>query len=241
MANRFYTPDPLSIGAFHLDGPEAHHLAHVRRVQVGDEVTLFNGDGRGYRANVVAIGKRQVELKVVNVDQTDRELGFQLHIASALPKGDRLDFLIEKLTELGATDFTPLLAERSVVIAKESKREKLERAVIEASKQCGRNVLMKVHSPIAFSKWCVLEGLPANKWIAHPGGESITGLHDANGGFAVAVGPEGGFTEQELLTSTRLGFRTIGLGPRVLRIETAALAITAAINSLCDQAPPAHL
>ena len=194
-------------------------------VQVGDDVALFNGDGREYRANVVAIGKRQVELNVVAIDQPDRELGFQLHIASALPKGDRLDFLIEKLTELGATDFTPLLAERSVVIPKEAKIEKLERAVIEASKQCGRNVLMKVHPPIALAQWCRLSELPPTKCIAHPGGESIVALEVKRDGVAIAIGPEGGFTEQEVSLACLTGFRTVSLGPRILRVETAAVMV----------------
>ncbi len=199
-------------------------MAHVRRLGVGDEATLFNGDGREYRAVVASLAKRQVELNVVAVAEPDRELGFCLHLASALPKGDRFDFLIEKLTELGTTDFTPLLAERSVVVAKESKIEKLERAVIEASKQCGRNVLMRIHPPQAFTEWCARADLPKDKWIAHPGGEAIEKLRPAPGDVAVAVGPEGGFTDAEVAVACQNEFRLLGLGPRILRIETAALA-----------------
>jgi 16S rRNA (uracil1498-N3)-methyltransferase len=228
MAIRFYTSAPLTLGRFGLDGPEAHHLANVRRIGVGDEVTLFNGDGREYRAVVASIARRQVDLDVVGAEETSRELGFQLHIASALPKGDRLDFLIEKLTELGATDFTPLLAERSIVIPKDAKIEKLERAVIEASKQCGRNVLMKLHPPIALAQWCKLGELPPTKWIAHPGGESIVALEGKLDGVAIAIGPEGGFTEQEVSLANSAGFRSVSLGPRILRVETAALAVAAA-------------
>jgi 16S rRNA (uracil1498-N3)-methyltransferase len=227
MAARFYINEVPMLGSLVLEGPEAHHLAHVRRVNVGDEVTLFCGDGKEYRSQIVSIGKRDVELKVVAIDQSNRELGFQLHIASALPKGDRLDILIEKLTELGATDFTPLLAERSVVIAKESQRERLERAVIEASKQCGRNVLMRIHAPIAFAKWCESADLPTNKWIAQPGGESIAAQQARCDGFAIAIGPEGGFTDQELATACSAGFRMVSLGPRILRVETAALVLAA--------------
>jgi 16S rRNA (uracil1498-N3)-methyltransferase len=230
MAIRFYTSAPLMLGPFSLGGPEAHHLSHVRRLGVGDEVTLFNGDGKEYRAVVGLVAKREVELIVVGVAGTSRELEFQLHVASALPKGDRLDFLIEKLTELGASDFTPLLAERSVVIVKEAKIEKLERAVIEASKQCGRNVLMKVHPPITFAQWSRLDELPPAKWIAHPGGEPITALEGKRGGVAIAIGPEGGFTDEEVSMAGLRAFRKVSLGPRILRVETAALVAAAAVS-----------
>ena len=230
MVNRFYSPDPLSLGEFVLGGPEAHHLAHVRRLGVGDDAILFNGDGKEYRAVVAVIAKRTVELKVVAVADPRRELGFPLHVASALPKGDRLDFLIEKLTELGATDFTPLLAERSIVIAKESKIEKLQRAVIEASKQCGRNVLMKVHVPRSLTDWCGQDDLPPIKLMAHPHGEPLDGLGKTPGGVAIAIGPEGGFTEKEVSAACQSGFRAVSLGPRILRIETAAIAAAAILG-----------
>ena len=224
MANRFYTPSPLSVGSIVLDGPEAHHLSHVRRLGIGDEALLFNGDGREYRAIVASIAKREVELNIIEVNASDREIGFRLQVACALPKGDRLDFLIEKLTELGATDFTPLLAERSIVVARESKIEKLQRAVIESSKQCGRNVLMNIHSPLRFVEWCGLDNLPESRWIAHPGGESIALRPIAKSGVAIAIGPEGGFTDQEVSAAMQAGFCRVSLGPRILRIETAALA-----------------
>lgn len=223
----------LSVGAFSLDGPEAHHLAHVRRLAVGDEVILFNGDGNEYRAVVVSIRKRQVDLEIKSIDHPERELGFRLHIASALPKGDRLDFLIEKLTELGVTDFTPLIAERSVVIAKEAKIEKLQRAVVESSKQSGRNVLMRIHSPQTSVDWFAAMYHPTEKWIADPSGEAIGAPKIISDGVAITIGPEGGFTPEEQAAASRAGFRAIRLGPRILRIETAALACTVlAIGSL---------
>src|SRR5262245_41300859 len=134
-------------------GPEAHHLAAVRRFTTGDVVTLFNGDGRECPARVVDVGKKHVMLHVTGVESPNRELGFPLHVASALPKGDRGDILIEKLTELGVTEFTPLITERGVVKSSAAKVDKLRRSVIEASKQCGRNVMMQVHPPAAWFTW----------------------------------------------------------------------------------------
>ena len=236
MAVRFYSRDPLLLGCFTLEGTEAHHLLHVMRLGIGDEVTLFNGDGKQYRAVVISTAKRHVDLNVTKIESPDLELPFRLHVGSALPKGDRLDFLVEKLTELGVTEFTPLIAERSVVFVRDSKVEKFRQAVIEASKQCGRNVLMGVHSPLKVTEWCVQENLPVGKWIAHPGGVQVADLGRIRDGLAIAIGPEGGFTEREVELALNAGFQSVSLGPRILRIETAAVAITACVNNLFDRA-----
>lgn len=220
MSDRFYFDGPLGPGDVTLEGPEAHHLAAVRRFAAGDAVTLFNGDGHEYPAMVTEVGKKRVTVRVTAVLSPDRELGFPLHVASALPKGDRGDFLIEKLTELGATDFTPLLTGRGVVKVDESKADKLRRAVIEASKQCGRNVLMRVHVAARWADWCPSRtGL---RLIAHPG--AATRGFAPGTGATVAIGPEGGFTEQEVELALTNGWEQLSLGPRILRVETAALA-----------------
>lgn len=225
MSDRFFLDARLAPGDVTLDGPEAHHLAAVRRLGPGDVVTLFNGDGHEYPARVVKVGRKRVTLHVTGIESPQRELDFALHIASALPKGDRGDFLIEKLTELGVTDFTPLLTERGVVKADEAKAEKLRRAVIEASKQCGRNVLMQVHAPAKWLDWCGRQ--TGRRLIAHPtvvtGGKTeVTG-----DGVIVAVGPEGGFSDQELQVAFATGWEAVSLGPRILRVETAAVAAAA--------------
>ncbi|MCE9531078.1 MAG: 16S rRNA (uracil(1498)-N(3))-methyltransferase [Planctomycetes bacterium] len=225
MADRFYTPEPLGVGDFILDGPEAHHLAHVRRLSEADHVVLFNGDGHEYLATILSVEKKQVEFHITSKEKPERELGFRLQIASALPKGDRGDFLIEKLTELGVTDFTPLITERSVVHPKETKVEKLQRAVIEASKQCGRNVLLRVHAPSRLTEWLKIGDLPTRKWLAHPGGEKPQ--HRAAEDLAIAIGPEGGFSVEEVAAACTAGFEVVTLGPRILRVETAALALVA--------------
>src|SRR4051812_2538890 len=109
MADRFYTPQPLGPGSVVLEGPEAHHLGAVRRIAPGDSVVLFNGDGRDYPALVLSTAKKQVLLDVHAGAPAGRELARRVEVAAALPKGDRGDFLVEKLTELGVAKFTPLL------------------------------------------------------------------------------------------------------------------------------------
>ncbi len=224
MADRFYTPDAIPTGEFTLTGEEAHHLAVVRRFAVGDSLTLFNGDGAEYPATILGISKRNVTLLVDAPRIANRERASVLTIASALPKGDRNDFLIEKLTELGVTRFVPLLTARAVVQPKATVVEKFRRAVIEASKQCGRNRLMEVAAPVACAEFFARE-TEANRVVLHTGADC--GALAARGNCVIAVGPEGGFTDAEIALALAHNWRTATLGSRVLRIETAAIAAAA--------------
>lgn len=226
MADRFYTNSPLGPGQSVIQGPEAHHLATVLRARAGDAVCLFNGDGAEYPGIVVEVAKKHIVVEVTGRDTPPRELGWHLEVAVPLPKGDRGDFLMEKLTEIGVTDFVPLRTRRSVVHPRATARDKLERAVVEASKQCGRNVLMRVHEIANWDDYCRRRDLPAKRLLAHPGGDSLT-IASA-GDVAIAVGPEGGFTEEEVALAGTCHWQWIGLGPRILRVETAALALALA-------------
>lgn len=228
MSDRFFTPDPLGPGEYVLSGAEAHHLAAVRRFAPGDCLVLFNGDGHEYPSQIVSIGKRTVALNVLAPVAVDRELPFPLIVGSALPKGDRADFLVEKLTELGITRFVPLITTRAVVHPKPSVVEKFARAVIEASKQCGRNRLMTVETPQKWDAFVSRDDLGATKLVLHTG-PSLP-LITASGGHAVAIGPEGGFAPEEITLAISQGWTVASLGARVLRVETAALAVAAVLG-----------
>lgn len=234
MSERFYVNCRLELGAAAIQGAEAHHLAVVCRLRPGDAVCLFNGDGREYHAVILEAGKRSVELDVQRVEAPERELPFHLEVAVPLPKGDRAQFLVEKLTELGVKRLVPLRTARSVVHPGESKLEKLERWAIEASKQCGRNVLLEIAPLTDWAVYCGGGDLPEQRWLAHPeraGGVSpprtapTTPTTTTDRVFA--VGPEGGFTEEEVERACTLGWQRVGLGPRILRVETAAVALAA--------------
>ncbi len=160
MADRFYVNCLLGAGAVIVDGPEAHHLAHVCRVRPGDLICLFNGDGREYPACVKTVSRREVAVEVLAVETPQREIGHRLEVAAPVPKGDRAQFLLEKLTELGATAFIPLQTARSVVHPRQAKLDKLQRYVIEASKQCGRNVLLRVEPLTEWSQFVHRNDLP---------------------------------------------------------------------------------
>jgi 16S rRNA (uracil1498-N3)-methyltransferase len=227
MAERFYINSTLAVGGeVRLRGPEAHHLSAVCRARPGDALCLFNGDGLEYRARVVDVSRKDVTIEILAQEGPLRERPFPLHIAAPLPKGDRATFLIEKLTELGVTTFTILSTERSIVQPRDTKIEKLVRHVIEASKQCGRNVLMQIEGPTPWTKFVLEPTLPTLRLVAHPGSGSLPTIQSE---VVAAVGPEGGFTDAELALAQ--GWQQVSLGASLLRIETAALALAARLGS----------
>jgi 16S rRNA (uracil1498-N3)-methyltransferase len=242
MSDRFYINSPLGPGEVTLEGAEAHHLVSVSRLRPGDVVCLFNGDGHEYAATVVAAERRHVVLHVTEMATPLRELPYPLEVAAPLPKGDRAQFLVEKLTELGVTSFVPLATRRSVIRPREAKLEKLERYAIEASKQCGRNMLMRVAPLAEWATYCVSARPGAARILAHPDkreqpGDSPDALAAPAFELCLAVGPEGGFTEEEVDAARQAGWRFVGLGPRILRVETAALLLVA--WAIRNQAGPA--
>ncbi len=231
MAERFYLNWPLAPGPVDLEGAEAHHLATVCRLGPGDAVCLFNGDGREYPARVVSVQRRRVTLEVGQVANPQREWPLSLEVAAPLPKGDRGHFLVEKLTELGVTAFVPLASRHSVGHPRESRLDKLQRYVIEACKQCGRNVLMQIAPLTQWETYSRREDLRGVKILAHPGNQAgamdHAKLFAAPSSFFLAVGPEGGFTPDEVQQARSAGWHVLDLGPRILRIETAALVLAA--------------
>lgn len=231
MSERFYINCPLAVGPAHLEGEEAHHLAAVCRLRPGDPLFLFNGDGREYPARVVKIESGQVALEVLEPTRPDRELGFSLSVACPPPKGDRGQFLIEKLTELGATRYVPISSQRRSPHPRELRPDKLQRHVIEASKQCGRNVLLDIAAPAAWVDYCRRGDLAGLKILGHPGSMALADLQPALAAapeIAVAVGPEGGFADDEVEAARSSGWRLVDLGPRILRVETAAIFLASA-------------
>jgi 16S rRNA (uracil1498-N3)-methyltransferase len=225
MSNRYYINCPLAPGPVVIEGGEARHLAVVCRVRPNDTVCLFNGDGNEYPATVLDADKRHIRAQVLGVESPDRELGVRLEVAAPLPKGDRAQFLLEKLTELGVTTYVPIRTRRSVIEPGAQKIAKLQRYVIEASKQCGRNVLLRVETPVDWDRYCRDSHLPAMRLMATPG--NWHNCPDRRGDMVLAVGPEGGFTSEEEACGQQMGWHLVSLGPRILRIETAALVLAA--------------
>jgi 16S rRNA (uracil1498-N3)-methyltransferase len=247
MSERFYSPHPITAGCMMLDGPEAHHLLHVMRASVGDEVTLFDGSGAEFKATVQTLRRTDAELRIVERREIDRELPFDLVVGVALPKGDRQKWLVEKLTELGVTTLVPLVTERSVAQPAAGALDRLRRSIIEAAKQCGRNRLMKIADAQEWSQWILRDGIPSaqsairnrkseidapRRLLAHPTGQPLTVINLREPmNTQLAIGSEGGFTEAEVASAVAAGWQQVSLGPRILRVETAAIALAAAITS----------
>ena len=229
MSERFFTPAPPTGSHAVLEGDEARHLTRVLRAKVGDAVSLFDGKGRQWPARVASLGRDRVELDAGEPQADPPPHGIPLTVAVALPKGERQKWMVEKLTELGAARLMPLETTRGVAEATASAQARLERVVIEACKQCGRNTLMEITAGRPLDR--LLAEVPAGACvvIAHPGGGSLdaAAVPPAAREIIALVGPEGGFTDEEVCIADRAGVIRISLGPHILRVETAALALAA--------------
>lgn len=229
MAERFYVQVIGANDTVVLTGEEAHHLARVRRIHRGETVQVFDGSGIECEASVREIGKDEVVLTIESRRLVDRELPFLLTLACSPAKGDRLRWLVQKAVELGVTRFIPLLTRRTSEQARGLKVEKMARWVIEVSKQCGRNVLMELSPAILWEQFLPTVSMDSLKMLADPTGVFLNDVlpKEFRGEVTLAVGPEGGFTAEELEFARSCGWIVVSLGPRVLRVETAALALAA--------------
>ncbi len=151
MMRRFYCATQIRSETVILTDTEAHHLTHVLRSQPGDQVVLFDGSGQEFIAEIQELRRREVHLRILSSEIVSRELETRIVLAVALPRGDRQDWLAQKAVELGVAELIPLQTERVVAIPSAKSRARLQRTVIEASKQCGRNQLMQVHSATRFT------------------------------------------------------------------------------------------
>ncbi|MCO6458708.1 MAG: 16S rRNA (uracil(1498)-N(3))-methyltransferase [Pirellulaceae bacterium] len=225
MTHRFFVNSPIQLTSVQLAGDEARHLAQVLRLSAGDQVVLFDGSGSEFVARIVELRRSGVRLEVLERRAVDRESLVSVTLGVALPKGDRQRWLVEKVVELGAARLVPLRTRRGVAQPVESALERLRRAVVEASKQCGRNRLMEVARPADLADYLADAPATAERWFSHPGGQPPPGT-ETFASVHLAIGPEGGWADEEVELAGQFGWRQVGLGPRILRVETAAVALT---------------
>ncbi len=236
VSQRFYCPDPPREGRYQLPAEEARHLARVCRHVPGDHVEIFDGRGFATSALIVETGKDSAVLVAQGPPLEELTSPCSLTLATAIPKGDRFDWLVEKATELGIDRLIPLVTEHSVVDPRDSKLERLRRTIIEASKQSSRNRLMVLDSPLSWVD-LVRSARQTVRLLARPGGLShgrwprFEGQRDA----ILAVGPEGGFSPGEEDLALAAGWHPIRLSRYILRVETAGLAGAAAILALTEE------
>ncbi|HHW55087.1 MAG: 16S rRNA (uracil(1498)-N(3))-methyltransferase [bacterium] len=218
-----------------ITGEEGVHLYRVLRLRPGAIIEVGDGRGRAFRAELISAGPQSSKARLLEPILEEREPRLPLILAQALVKGEKMDWIIQKGTELGVHTFVPFTSRRVVVKLKGEKaaarRERWERIAREAAKQCGRTLVPRVDGPLDLEEVLTRYGREDYLIILPWEGENNQGLNVAltgvsrRAGVVVVIGPEGGFEEEEVQRAQELGARVVSLGPRILRAETAALAV----------------
>lgn len=231
---RIYTPQPLSIDtACTLDDDAANHVGRVLRMQPGQALQLFNGDGRNYTATISDVNKKQITVSITAAEPNPVESPLSIHLGQAISRGDRMDFAIQKAVELGVTEITPLFTGRCGVKLDGDRlvkrNEQWQKIAISACEQSGRSVIPTVHPAISLEEWLAQDTKSLRLTLDPRAGATIKTL-TASQHIRLVIGPEGGFTDAEVAATGQAGFTGIQLGPRVLRTETAALSAISALQ-----------
>jgi 16S rRNA (uracil1498-N3)-methyltransferase len=237
--SRFYVPkEAISGGKISIVGKEAHHILDVMRLKVSDQVTVFDGTGKEYTGVVSQTGRKSLSLEITATRDASCSARFSPALIQAITKKDKMDYIIEKATELGVVDVIPIVTGRTIpdwsVSKKAAAAERWRKISLEAAKQCGRADIPGIREITDLAGAVKAVNGYDLKLIAALSDKAVN-LKDALKGrrvnrLAIAIGPEGDFTAEEVSLSENNGFRVVGLGPRVLKSDTAGLAALAAIN-----------
>lgn len=245
-APRLFVPEPIGrerVGSsLRLGDAAAHHAARVLRLDIGDHITLFDGQGGQYTATLQNVHKRDVEVTIEAFEPIERESPLTITLVQSVIASDAMDYAVRKATELGVASITPVVAQRSqgaVSGERSDKRLAHWRGIaIAACEQCGRNRIPSVDAPTMLADWLrrydVEQGIAA---IAAPGAQlSLGALAARSAPRFLLIGPEGGFTEAEIGAALSTGVLAVHLGPRMLRAETAGTAALAMLEALAGDA-----
>jgi len=210
-----------------LEGEGAHYLGTVLRVKPGQVLTLFNSTDGEFRAIVMAASKRKIELQLEEAIACHADPQRRIHLAVGLSRGERMDYLVQKATELGASSITPLFTERCEVRLNEKRTDKRlahwQKVAIAASEQCGRCHVTEIAVPTALDNWLATPREGLRLVMDHRRGGQLPASLDAAAPIFVLSGPEGGLSDAEVERASAAGFLALTLGPRVLRTETAPM------------------
>ncbi|MGA7594119.1 MAG: 16S rRNA (uracil(1498)-N(3))-methyltransferase [Gallionella sp.] len=236
---RFYCPPPIPFsGSFDLPPDAAHHASRVLRLRKGDPVEIFDGIGSACQGMISDPGPRRVTVAGIAKSVNMPESPLHTVLAQALSSSEKMDWVIQKSSELGVTEIQPLATERSVArLSAERTAKRLEhwkQVAISACEQCGRNVLPQIHHPLDIIEWLQQSGtISGSRYIfLHDGTASLHHQPKPEGKAVLLVGAEGGFSLAERETAIQCGFVPIRLGARVMRTETAAIAGLAVLQTL---------
>ncbi|MGQ3685769.1 MAG: RsmE family RNA methyltransferase [Candidatus Loosdrechtia sp.] len=241
--DRFYIPDiPPATQGLWIEGREAHHILHVKRAKTGSKITLFDGKGTEYLAHITEILDGKLKVSVERFQAVDRESHVGITIAFSVPKGKCVHILIQKCAELGVSTLIPVHCKRSVVDVRNTpdvKIDKWKRIVIEASKQCKRNILTKIENVTTFDDLIKTVCGYDLSLIAYTGPDTrslknVLSEYPSVRKVFCLIGPEGGFTRDEVEKARNAGIIPVSVGPSVLRIETAAIAVSSMLLYACS-------
>lgn len=242
MPHRYFTTE-IADGTAVLRGADAHHLARVMRAKMGDTVILCDGNAVEYTGTVTGFGDECVEFSVTEGYPSAAEPSVEVTLLAGYPKQDKLEQIIRHGVELGCAHFVPFFSRYCVAAPKkeEQKNERYNRIALEAAKQCGRGILPDVALPLPNfgAVCCTLDQYDLVLFCYECGGAPLRQLlaetAPANGKtlkIAIITGAEGGFSPDEAANAEKSGAKTVGLGPRILRCETAPLAVLSAVMTL---------
>ena len=236
---RFYCPAPLPLSSnFQLPATAAHHASRVLRLHQGDAVQIFDGIGNALDATINEIKGKRVTLGNLQTCMTQHQSKLRIILAQAMCSSDKMDWIVQKATELGVSEILPVQTERSIAKLTKLREEKRllhwNSVAISACEQSGRNDLPKIHPLQDINEWLVaMRNNPGSNFILLPGGATQLQVQPKPLKSAtLLIGPEGGFSVDESNIAQQMGFAPILLGPRVLRTETAALAGICALQTL---------
>lgn len=235
---RFHSSLALAVDSrVELGTSAAHHAAKVLRLRVGDGLILFDGRGGEYSASLESIDKKRVVVSVHSHQDTERESPLAVTLVQAVSSRDRMDVTLQKAVELGVARIVPVMSQRSVVrLSGERADQRVQhwqQVVIGACEQCGRNRVPPVEALIPLISFLQRPAPDVGRWMLSPQAEqALRALEKPQGAVELLVGPEGGLTDDEERTAVDAGFMPVRLGPRILRTETAAPALLAALQAL---------
>jgi len=218
-----------------LSEQASRHLAQVLRLSVDNELTLFNGSGKDFIARIVTINKKRVEVVILSEHKNNAESTLDVHLFQGISKGDRMDTAIQKSVELGVQAFTPIVCERTVVRTSDERNEKKashwRNIIISACEQSGRARIPEL-SPVLEFATALSTITPEQSILLHPKqSENLSSTALASQRINIFIGPEGGFTEQELELAINAGLKLVSMGNRILRTETAPIAALAVLQA----------
>ena len=234
---RFFIPLPLTAHReIELPDEVTHHLVRVLRSEVGIRFFLFNGNGGMYEAELIEAGKKQARARLLDFHPDDCESPLHTHLGQVMSKGDRMDYALQKATELGVTEITPLTSERCELRLRgeeraDKKREHWRRVVISACEQCGRNRLPVIHELRPVSEWLTTCQAEQRLILTPAAARGLPAINAPARSVALLIGPEGGLSAHEIAAAENAGFLPWQIGPRVMRTETAPVAALAILQA----------